>query len=140
MVDGLGRVTPGVAGAAPAPAGGATAGAGPAPGGAGAPPAGGAAGSSTFDALLQQAGGLQFSRHARRRIEQRGLNLDAERMRRLANAVGQAEQKGSKDSLVLLDEMALVVSVQHHTVVTAMDGQSQKGNVFTNIDSVVIAH
>jgi hypothetical protein len=39
----------------------------------------------------------------------------------------------------LLDELALVVSVQNHTVVTAMDGGSERGNVYTNIDSVVIA-
>ncbi len=73
-------------------------------------------------------------------FEQRGLNLDAGQMQRLADAVGQAEQKGSRDSLVLLDELALVVSVQNHTVVTAMDGGKQGGGVFTNIDSVVIAH
>jgi flagellar operon protein len=129
MVEGIGGLRPGL----PADA---TAGAGaPAPGGA-------APGSPSFDAVLQQqgaAGDIRFSRHAMRRIEQRGLTLDPERMRRLADAVGQAEQKGSRDSLVLLDEMALVVSVQNHTVVTAMDGSSQKGNVFTNIDSVVIA-
>jgi flagellar operon protein len=108
----------------------------------GSPAAGGpAAGQPSFDALLQQQrGDIQFSRHALRRIEQRGLTLDADKMRRLKDAVGQAEQKGSRDSLVLLDEMALVVSIQNHTVVTAMDGGSQKGNVFTNIDSVVIAH
>jgi flagellar operon protein len=53
--------------------------------------------------------------------------------------VGQAEAKGSKDSLILLDDLALVVSVQNRLVVTAMDEQSSKEHVFTNIDSVVIA-
>lgn len=82
---------------------------------------------------------IQFSRHATKRLEQRGLDMDAARMERLERAVGQAEAKGSKDSLILLDELALVVSVQNRTVVTAMDGQSSKEHVFTNIDSVVIA-
>ena len=82
---------------------------------------------------------IQFSRHASRRIEQRGLSLDPSRMARLEQAVGQAEAKGSKDSLILLDELALVVSVQNRTVVTAMDEQRRKEHVFTNIDSVVIA-
>ncbi len=82
---------------------------------------------------------IQFSKHATKRIEQRGLDMDAERMARLERAVGQAEAKGSKDSLILLDELALVVSVQNRTVVTAMDGQSSKEHVFTNIDSVVFA-
>mgnify|MGYP003346910835 CR=1 FL=1 len=58
---------------------------------------------------------------------------------RLERAVGQAEAKGAKDSLILLDELALVVSVQNRTVVTAMDESSSKEHVFTNIDSVVFA-
>ena len=82
---------------------------------------------------------VQFSKHATKRLEERGLALDAGRMARLERAVGQAEAKGSKDSLILLDELALVVSVQNRTVVTAMDEQSSKEHVFTNIDSVVIA-
>jgi flagellar operon protein len=86
-----------------------------------------------------EAFALQFSRHASKRIEQRGLNLDAERMSRLEKAVGQAEAKGAKDSLILLDELALVVSVQNRTVVTAIDEAARKEHVFTNIDSVVIA-
>lgn len=83
--------------------------------------------------------GLHFSKHAARRIEQRGLSLDEGRLERLERAVGQAEAKGAKDSLILLDELALVVSVQNRTVVTAVDEASRKEHVFTNIDSVVIA-
>ena len=74
-----------------------------------------------------------------RGIEQRGLDMDASRMERLERAVGQAAEKGSKDSLILLDELALVVSVQNRTVVTAVDEASRREHVFTNIDSVVIA-
>lgn len=82
---------------------------------------------------------IQFSKHATKRLEERGLDMGAGRLARLERAVGQAEAKGSKDSLILLDELALVVSVQNRTVVTAMDEQSSKEHVFTNIDSVVIA-
>ena len=100
-----------------------------------------AAGGESFDAVLGRVDGtsIQFSRHALRRIEQRGLQMDEARMQRLEAAVGRAEGKGSRDSLILLDELALVVSVQNHTVVTAMDEGSRKEHVFTNIDSVVIA-
>ena len=83
--------------------------------------------------------GLHFSRHATQRMEQRGMDIDATRMERLNRAVDQAEAKGSRDSLILLDELALVVSVQNRTVVTAVDEASRKEHVFTNIDSVVIA-
>ena len=102
--------------------------------------AGRAGGQSFATVLAGQSAGIQFSRHAMRRIEQRGLQIDQAQMERLQQAVGRAEAKGAKDSLILLDELALVVSIQNHTVVTAMDEGSQKEHVFTNIDSVVIAH
>ena len=100
-----------------------------------------AAGAAGFEQALSRAAGsrLRFSSHAAKRIEQRGLQLDGDRLRRLEEAVDRAAAKGSRDSLVLLDELALVVSVRNHTVITAMDEESQRDHVFTNIDSVVIA-
>ena len=94
-----------------------------------------------FDAVLaaMERSQLEFSKHAMRRIEQRGLRLDDQRIERLEQAVGRAREKGSRDSLILLDELALVVSVRNRTVVTAMDESSRSDHVFTNIDSVVIA-
>ena len=92
-----------------------------------------------FAGALDRAGGLSFSAHAAKRIEQRGLTLDASRMQRLEDAVARAASKGSRDSLILIDELALVVSVRTNTVITAMDEASRKEHVFTNIDSVVIA-
>ena len=95
--------------------------------------------STSAPAAPAEAFGLHFSKHATKRLEQRGMDMDAARMERLERAVGQAAEKGSKDSLILLDELALVVSVQNRTVVTAVDEASRKEHVFTNIDSVVIA-
>ena len=93
-----------------------------------------------FGQALEEAGsGMSFSRHATKRLEQRGLQMDDARLDRLGQAVDRAAEKGSRDSLILLDELALVVSVQHRTVVTAMDETTSKEHVFTNIDSVVIA-
>ena len=48
------------------------------------------------------------------------------------------QAKGGKDSLILMDDLALIVSIKNRTVVTALDPKSQKQGVFTNIDSVVI--
>ena len=98
-------------------------------------------GGPRFDAVLSamERSQLEFSKHALRRIEQRGLRLDEERMERLEQAVGRAQEEGSRDSLILLDELALVVSVRSRTVMTAMDELSRSDHVFTNIDSVVIA-
>ncbi|RME15753.1 MAG: hypothetical protein D6797_05990 [Bdellovibrio sp.] len=81
---------------------------------------------------------LKFSRHAIDRMFQRGLSFSSEMLSRISDAVSKAKSKGSKETLVLTDQAALVVSVKDNTVVTVMDKAMLKENVFTNIDSTVI--
>lgn len=83
--------------------------------------------------------GLQFSRHALARMESRGIRFSASEMNRLESAVQAVQAKGGRDSLVMLGDNALVVSVKNSTVVTVVDQQGLKDNVFTNIDSAIIA-
>lgn len=54
------------------------------------------------------------------------------------SGVEKAAAKGAKESLVLVDNAALVVSIKNRTVITAVDKDSLKDNVFTNIDSAVV--
>lgn len=95
-----------------------------------------------FDQLLQKAqqqSGVKFSGHALNRMEARGINFSQSQLERLQQAVGQVDAKGGRDSLVMLDDTALVVSIKNETVVTLVDREQMKNNVFTNIDSAVIA-
>lgn len=85
-----------------------------------------------------QPGGLKFSAHAQARLATLPAPLDGKDLARIEAAVSQAAQKGARESLVLYDDLALVVSVRNRTVITAVDGARRKGNVFTNVDSVVI--
>jgi flagellar operon protein len=89
--------------------------------------------------LERAASGLRLSNHAQKRVDSRQLNLTAPQLGRLDSAIGRAAQKGARSSVVMLDDLAVVVDVQARTVITAMQQQGQKGRVFTNIDSVVIA-
>ncbi len=82
---------------------------------------------------------LKFSAHAQTRLQSRQISLDEARLERLETAVQKAASKGAKDSLVLMDELAMVVSVTNRTVVTVVDRDNLKQSVFTNIDSAVIA-
>lgn len=82
---------------------------------------------------------LKFSAHAQTRLQSRRISLDEARLERLETAVQKAASKGAKDSLVLMDELAMVVSVTNRTVVTVVDRDNLKQSVFTNIDSAVIA-
>jgi flagellar operon protein len=100
------------------------------------------AGPSFADTLAQEgqaAGGLSFSKHALARVERRGIELDQGTLGRLSQGVQRAASKGSRDSLVLVDGTAFVVSVSNRTVITAVGSEHMKDNVFTNIDSAVIA-
>jgi flagellar operon protein len=82
--------------------------------------------------------GLRFSQHAQERLKSRNITLSATDLANLEGAVNSVAQKGGKESLVMMGDAALVVSVRNRTVVTAMDRSQMKGNVFTNIDSAVI--
>jgi flagellar operon protein len=81
---------------------------------------------------------VRFSSHAQRRIQARSIEFDKEAAVRLEEAVDKAASKGAKESLILMDDLAFVVSIQNRTVITAVDAESRKENVFTNIDSVVL--
>jgi flagellar operon protein len=123
-------VPPGVAGpaAAPAPAAPATR-TGPS-----------AAPARSFqDVLADQTSGVRFSGHAVARLERRGIELDPSTLQRLEGGVGRAAAKGSRESVVFVDDKAFVVSVRNRTVITAVDSAHMREHVFTNIDSAVIA-
>jgi flagellar operon protein len=81
---------------------------------------------------------VNFSAHAQSRLLSRSIQLTNQQMDRLQHGVNQAAQKGARDSLVMVDNLAFIVSVSNRTVVTAVDGAAQNGNVFTQIDSAVI--
>jgi flagellar operon protein len=82
---------------------------------------------------------LRFSGHALDRVRQRRIDVGPERLARLHEGVERAAAKGGRDSLVLVDGTAFVVSVTNRTVVTAVDQGHMRKQVFTNIDTAVIA-
>ncbi len=95
---------------------------------------------ANFAQVLDQAkGSVRFSAHARTRLHSRNITMTDEILGKLDKAVENAERKGSRDSLILLSDLAFVVNVPNRTVITAMDGKTMKDNIVTNIDSTVIA-
>ena len=95
--------------------------------------------SEVLGKALDHKGPLEFSAHAQARLLQHQIRLTPTQMERLDRGIGQAAEKGAKDSLVLLDNLALLVNIKNRVVVTAMDGARMRDNVFTKIDSAVIA-
>ncbi|MEG6617323.1 TIGR02530 family flagellar biosynthesis protein [Peptococcaceae bacterium 1198_IL3148] len=81
---------------------------------------------------------VKLSAHAQKRLQQRSIVLGPEVMSKINHAVQRAEAKGAQESLLIYGDLALIANVRNKTVVTAIDGQSLKDHVFTNIDSAVI--
>lgn len=95
----------------------------------------------SFQEILEQrqnAGEVRFSKHAAGRLADRNIELTKAQMERLTEGTAKAQQKGIKDSLVIVDDLAFIVNVPNHTVVTAMDQNDTTENIFTNIDGAVI--
>lgn len=91
------------------------------------------------DELDARNSAVGFSKHAMKRIESRNIEiLDGDRLERLNKGIEIAAEKGSNETLVLVDQTAFVVSVKNNTVITTLSQEDLKGNIFTNIDSTVI--
>ena len=92
-----------------------------------------------FGDVLARTHSVSFSRHALQRLERRGIEPDEQTLARLGDGVDRAAGKGSRNSVVFVDGTAYVVAVPKRTVVTAVDPEHMREQVFTNIDSAVIA-
>lgn len=102
------------------------------------PPAG-----TSFKSVLEQQQStssqpLKFSAHAMQRLQSRNIHLSNEDVARMNAMADKAAEKGAKQSLFMLRDVAMVVSIKNRTVITAVDGDSMRENVFTNIDSAAV--
>ncbi|NLH51156.1 MAG: hypothetical protein GX444_21485 [Myxococcales bacterium] len=86
---------------------------------------------------LQQSQPVQFSAHAKERMASRQMTLGTAEVGKITDAVDRAADKGSRNTLVIGDDYALIVNVPNRTVITAMNRSGMNENVVTNIDSTV---
>jgi flagellar operon protein len=98
--------------------------------------------SNKFSQHLQNAmeteSKLTISKHANERLHQRGIQINESRWRQIENKIQEAKKMGVKESLVLLDNAALIVSAKNNTVITAMDRQEAATQIFTNINGTIV--
>ena len=100
--------------------------------------------SESFAQALQQKieerqGGVEFTKHAMQRLSERSSDItEGDTLMRLNKGVEIAADKGSVETLVLVDRNAFVVSVKNNKVITTIPQEEMIGNIFTNIDSTVI--
>jgi flagellar operon protein len=72
------------------------------------------------------------------RLQSRNIKLSNDDIARMNVMADKAAEKGAKQSLFMLRDVAMVVSIKNRTVITAVDQDSMKENVFTNIDSAAV--
>jgi flagellar operon protein len=93
--------------------------------------------SNILNQKLSESRDVKISKHAALRLEARNISLDTLRLEKLRTAVDKAQAKGVKDSLVVMEDVALLVNIPNRTVITAVKQSELKENVFTNIDGAV---
>ena len=86
----------------------------------------------------EKTAGVKFSKHAANRLAERNIELTDNQMERLLDGTMKAGAKGINESLVLVDQLAFIVSIPNNTVITAMNQIEADENIFTNIDGAVI--
>ena len=78
------------------------------------------------------------SGHAMSRAEERGIELTPALMQQLAGSVEKAQEKGAKNILAFNATQAFIINVPFGRVITTMNQEEMKENVFTNIDGAVL--
>ena len=101
-----------------------------------------------FGAMLQQelaksaqqqpqALGVEFSKHAISRAQERGIEVTPDLMDQLAGSVIRAQAKGATNILAMDTEKAFIINVPNARVITAITQEEMRENIFTNIDGAV---
>ncbi|BAK17412.1 hypothetical protein SSIL_2989 [Solibacillus silvestris StLB046] len=94
---------------------------------------------SFMDHLKQATGEeLKISKHASERLNERNISITDREWQQISEKVFEAKNKGVKQPLVLLDQAALIVSAKNATVITALDRNEAKQQLFTNIDGTIL--
>ncbi|MBV8602970.1 MAG: flagellar protein [Candidatus Eremiobacteraeota bacterium] len=81
---------------------------------------------------------LKFSAHALARLQSRNITITPDDMQRMNAMADKAAAKGAQQSLFMMRDVAMIVSIKNRTVITAVDSDSMRENVFTNIDSAAV--
>jgi flagellar operon protein len=97
------------------------------------------AGPEEFQKILrQEESKVSMSQHAETRIRSREIPWSPALEKRVMSGIEALEAKGSREALILADDVAFIANIRSKTIVTAMDRTQLKERVFTNINSAVL--
>jgi flagellar operon protein len=87
---------------------------------------------------IQNPEKIKLSKHAEKRLVERGIEIDNEKWSIIQTKVSEAKRKGVNDSLVILNNAALVINAKSNTVITALDRNEAATQIFTNINGTIL--
>ncbi|MFZ3587917.1 TIGR02530 family flagellar biosynthesis protein [Bacillus sp. DJP31] len=91
-----------------------------------------------FKDVLHEAVVLKISKHAQQRLAERKIEIAEDSWTKLQEKMIEAKDKGIIDSLVVMDQAALIVNTKNNTVITAMGRDEANSQIFTNINGTII--
>ncbi|OIJ13160.1 hypothetical protein BKP37_11680 [Anaerobacillus alkalilacustris] len=91
-----------------------------------------------LNAQINSEGKLKISKHAEKRLQDREITIEPSKWSQISAKVEEAKAKGVHESLVILKDATLVVSTKNNTVITALDRDESKSQIFTNINGTII--
>ena len=91
---------------------------------------------SVLNGIKNKDEGFTISKHAALRLNE--INFTEEDMKQIEKGFEIAKDKNSKNTVMLYKDVAIIASVENKTLITAVEKDRAKENIFTNIDSVVI--
>lgn len=89
-----------------------------------------------LDGVKSKDQSFTVSKHAASRLNE--INFTKEDMEQIQKGFKIAQDKNSKNTVMLYKDIALIASVENKTLITAVEKDRAKDNIFTNVDSVVI--
>ena len=89
-----------------------------------------------LNSVINKEESFTISKHAALRLNE--INFTEEDMKAVEKGFEIARQKNSKNAVMIYKDTALIASIENKTIITAVNKDRAKDNIFTNIDSVVI--
>lgn len=89
-----------------------------------------------LDSVRNRDDGFTVSKHAALRLKE--IEFTQDDMKQIEKGFEIAKNRNSKNAVMLYKDVALITSVENKTIITAVEKERAKDNIFTNIDSVVI--
>jgi len=93
---------------------------------------------TNFKDVLKDVSDVKISKHAKARLHERNIHISEHQWDHLGKKMNEAKSKGVTDAIVVMDEVALVVSTKNNTVITALPHQEAANKIFTNINGTII--